>query len=238
MKMILIIAKREFQSYFLSPIAYVYLITFLVVANWLFFRSFFVIGQVELRAFFGLMPWIFLFFVPAVSMSKWSEEKKMGTLEILLTLPVTDHVVVLGKFLASLSLIITSVLLTLTVPISIAFFGGLDWGPVIGGYIGLIFLGGAYLSLGLFVSSLTENQIIAFILGVVACFILFIIGQPFVTSGLPNGLVVIFQGLSLGTHFESVGRGVIDSRDIIYYISFIFFFLFLNYKAIEARSWK
>jgi ABC-2 type transport system permease protein len=114
----------------------------------------------------------------------------------------------------------------------------LDLGPVIGGYVGLIFLGGAYLALGLFVSSLTENQIIAFILGVVSCFILFIIGQPFVTSGLPNFVAILFQYLGLGTHFESIGRGVLDSRDIIYYVSFICFFLFCNYKSIEARSWK
>jgi ABC-2 type transport system permease protein len=238
MNTILTIAKREFRAYFLSPIAYVYLITFLVISNWLFFRNFFVIGQADMRTFFSLMPWVFLFFIPAVSMGKWSEEKKLGTMELLLTLPVKDSQVVLGKFSAAFALILTALALTIPIPISVLILGNADPGPMISGYIGLMFMGAAYLAIGLFVSALTENQIIAFILGVTASFVLLIFGEPIFTASLPKALIKIFQYLGLGTHFGSIGRGVLDSRDIIYYISVIGFFLWLNLKAIEARSWK
>lgn len=238
MKTIYTIAKREFKAYFFSPIAYVYLITFLVVTSWFFFRGFFLVGQADLRPFFSLMPWIYLIFVPAVAMAKWSEEKKLGTVELLLTLPVKDSHVVLGKFVAAKLLIGGALILTLPLPITVAILGDMDWGPVIGGYIGLMLLGSAYLAIGLFISALTENQIVAFILGVVACFALLIIGEPIVTTSAPGFLVGIFQYLGLGTHFGSIGRGVIDSRDIIYYLSVIVFFLWCNLKAVESRSWK
>jgi len=237
-KTILTIAKREFKSYFVSPIAYIYLITFLVVTHWLFLRSFFIIGQASLRGFFGLMPWIYLFFIPAISMGKWSEERKQGTIELLFTMPVSEREVVLAKFLAGLGLLAVALVCTFMLPVTIILLGDVDAGPIIGGYLGLLFMGGAYLAIGLWISSITDNQIIAFILGVVICFILFIIGEPFVTSGLPHTLVSFFQYLGLGSHFNSIGRGVIDSRDLIYYLSAIFFFLFLNLKSIEARSWK
>ena len=238
MSTVFTIAKREFKAYFLSPIAYVYLITFLVVTNWLFFRSFFLISQIDMRSYFMMMPWVFLFFVPAVSMSKWSEEKKLGTMEFLLTLPVRDSHVVLGKFFAALSLLSVALIFTLTLPLTLVLLGDADAGPMIGGYLGLLLMGAAYLSIGLFVSALTENQIIAFILGVVASFMLLIIGEPLFTLGVPDFLVSAFQYLGLGTHFSSMGRGVLDSRDVIYYLSVIGFFLWLNLKAVEARSWR
>lgn len=191
-----------------------------------------------MRAFFQLMPWIYLFFIPAVSMSKWSEEKKLGTMELLLTLPVKDSQVVLGKFIAALDLIIVALIFTFPIPLTMIFLGDVDPGPMIGGYIGLVFMGAAYLAIGLFVSSLTENQIIAFILGVVGCFIFLVFGEPIFTASIPDSLVGVFQYMGLGTHFWSIGRGILDSRDIIYYFSMIGFFLWLNLKAIEARSWK
>ena len=229
------IAKREFKAYFISPIAYVYLVTFLVLVHWLFLRSFFLIGQANLRGFFDLMPWVYLIFVPAVAMGKWAEEKKMGTIELLFTMPIAQRDIVVGKFLAGLSLLATALLLTFPLPITVLLLGHTDLGPLLGGYLGLLFLGGAYLAAGLWVSALTENQIIAFILGVVVCFILFIIGEPIVTTGLSPLLISFLQYLGLGSHFESIGRGVIDSRDLIYYLSVIFFFLFLNLKSLEAR---
>ncbi len=231
-----IIARREFRAYFTSPIAYVYLSTFLVVMTWLFFRGFFLIGEASLRSFFGLMPWIYLFFVPAVAMGKWAEERKAGTLELLFTYPLGKGSVVVAKFLAGLGLISVALLLTLLIPVTVSFLGPLDWGPVIGGYLGLLFLGGAYLAISLWVSSLTENQIIAFIVGVVACFALFIVGEPIVTAGLPVFVAQFFQYLGLGSHFESIGRGVIDSRDLIYYFSMIGFFLFMNWKTLQRVS--
>lgn len=235
---ILTIAKRELKAYFLSPIAYVYIITFLAVSNWIFFRAFFIMDQADLRPFFGMMPWVFLFFVPAVAMGKWAEEKRAGTLEILLTLAVRDIDVVIAKFLAAMGLIIISILLTLPLALTVSLLGPIDMGPVIGGYLGLILMSAAYLSIGLFVSAMTNNQIIAFIIGVVASFLLFILGQPFVLSGLPAPLTSLFQYLGLGGHFESIGRGVVDTRDIVYYISVIGFFLWCNVRAVGARSLK
>ncbi len=233
---LLCIAKREFKAAFVSPIAYIYLITFLCLVHWLFLRNFFILGEATLRGFFQLVPWVYLFFVPAVAMGKWAEERKTGTIELLFTMPILKRDVVAGKFLAGLWLIGMTLLLTFPLPVTVALLSKVDWGPVIGGYLGLLLLGGSYLAIGLWLSSLTDNQIIAFILGVAACFALYIIGEPIVTSGLPPIVVSLLQYLSLGSHFEAIGRGVIDSRDLIYYFSIIGFFLFLNLKTLEGRQ--
>lgn len=230
--------KKELQSYFNSPIAYIFIGVFLVVGNWLFFKSFFLIGQVSMRGFFDLLPWMFLFLAPAITMRLWAEEKKSGTIEFLLTLPVTDWQVVLAKFFGSLAFLFITMLTTITIPITIAFLGDVDFGPIIGGYLGALFLGGSYIALGLFVSSLTKNQIIAFVLALVVCFIFFIVGADFALLGAPQFLAPIMSFLGLGNHFYSISRGVIDSRDIIYYSSFIFLFLWLNARIIESRGWK
>lgn len=232
------IAKRELKAYFVSPLAYVYLTTFLVLTHWLFLRTFFLMGEASLRGFFSLLPWVYLFFIPAVAMGKWSEERKTGTIEILFTLPITERDVVIGKFLAGLGLITVALLLTFPLLFIVILVGDVDGGPILGGYLGLLFLGGSYLAISLWLSSLTDNQIIAFILGVVACFALFIIGEPIVTAGLPHTLVAFLQNLSLGQHFESIGRGIIDSRDIVYYLSVTGLFLFLNLKSLESRAWQ
>jgi ABC-2 type transport system permease protein len=226
------------MSYFNSPIAYIFISVFLVVGNWLFFKNFFLIGQVSMRAYFELLPWIFLFLSPAITMRLWAEEKKTGTVEFLLTLPVTDWQVVLAKFFGSLAFVLIALFLSATLPITLAILGNVDWGPIVGGYLGALFLGGAYLSLGLFISSLTKNQIIAFVLGLVACFMAFIIGADFVLIGAPRFAVPIMSFLGLGSHFYSIAKGVIDSKDIIYYGSFIFIFLWLNARIIESRGWK
>ncbi len=230
--------KKELMAYFNSPIAYIFISVFLVVGNWLFFKNFFLYGQANLRAYFELLPWIFLFMSPAVTMRLWSEEKKSGTIELLLTLPVTDWQVVLAKFFGALIFMAIALTLTITLPLTVNGLGNIDWGPVIGGYLGALFLAGAYLSLGLFVSSLTKNQIIAFILGLVACFMAFIVGADFVLYGAPQFLVPIMEFIGLGSHFYNIAKGVIDSRDVIYYLSFIFLFLWFNARVIEARAWK
>ncbi len=236
MRSIMTIAGREFRAYFLTPIAYVYLIAFLVIANWVFFRSFFLIGQADLRPMFGMMPWMFLFFAPAVAMGKWAEERKLGTLELLMTLPVKDGEVVVAKFLAGLALIAVAVVMTLPAAVSVSLVGDIDWGPVIGGYVGAVLLGGAYLSIGLMFSALTENQIVAFILGVVGCFVLFIVGTPLIAGGAGGTTASVMQYLALGGHFDSIARGVIDTRDVIYYCSVIAFFLFLNTIIVKGRA--
>jgi ABC-2 type transport system permease protein len=235
------ICKKEFKAYFLSPIAYVFITVYLVVTNFLFFQGFFLMNQADMRGYFSLLPWIFLFFVPAITMRIWAEEKKMKTLELLLTWPVRDLDVVIGKFLASFFFLAIAILLSITVPITIAILGKPDFGPIIGGYLGALLMGGAYLAIGLWISSLTENQIVAFIVGVVITFAMFIIGNQFVTmvlSGWASFLVPIFNYMGLGNHFDSIGRGVVDSRDIIYYLLVIGFFLFLNVRSIESRKWE
>ena len=238
LKTIFILFKKELMHYFNSPIAYIFIGVFLVVGNWLFFKNFFIFGQASMRSYFDLLPWIFLFLSPALTMRLWAEEKKSGTIEFMLTLPVTDWQVVLAKFFSSLVFMFISLLLTISLPITVATLGNLDMGPVIGGYLGALLLGGAYLSLGLFISSLTKNQIIAFVLGLVACFAAFIIGADFVLIGAPQFLAPILKFLGLGSHFFNIAKGIIDSKDIIFYGSFIFIFLYLNTKVIESRGWK
>jgi ABC-2 type transport system permease protein len=238
LKIIYILFKKELMSYFNSPIAYIFIGVFLIAGNWLFFNSFFIIGQASVRNYFSLLPWIFLFLSPAITMRLWAEEKKSGTIEFLLTLPVTDWQAVLAKFLSALTFLSLSLLLSITIPFSAAWLGNLDKGPVIGGYLGALFLGGSYLALGLFISSLTKNQIIAFILGLAACFAAFIIGADFVLAGAPAVLAPVMKFIGLGSHFSNIAKGVLDTKDIIYYLSFIFLFLWLNVRVIERRAWK
>ena len=232
------IFKKEFRSYFNSPIAYIFITFFLGLSSWLFFRGFFLNNQAEMRVFFVFMPWIFLFFIPAVTMKLWAEEKKIGTIEILMTLPIRDYEVVLGKFLASFALLLVTVLLSLVTPFSVMYFGDPDGGTIFTGYIGLLLMGAAYLSIGLCASTLTENQIIAFILGIFTCFVLLIIGEDIVLFNAPDWLFPIFSYLGLGAHYSSILRGVLDSRDIIYYLSLIGFFLYLSTLAVESRKWR
>ncbi len=232
------IFRKEFRSYFSSPVAYIVIITFLGVTNWLFFRTFFIMNQATMRPFFSVLPWVFLFLAPAVTMRCWAEEKKLGTMEILMTLPVRDWEITLGKFLACFVFLVITIALTFPLPLSVLFLGNPDTGPIWGGYIGAFLLGGAYLSIGMFASSLTENQIIAFIVAIIICFGLLIVGENFVLLSLPSSVVPLLSFLGLGSHFESIGKGVIDSRDITYYLSVIGFFLFLNQMSIESRKWK
>jgi ABC-2 type transport system permease protein len=238
MQNIAAIFKKEFKTFFLSPIAYVFITVYLITTTFLFFQGFFLINQADMRGYFDLLPWVFLFFIPAITMRSWAEEKKVKTLELLLTWPVSDVEVVMGKFLASFALLAIVVLLSITIPITIAIIGHPDPGQIVGQYLGALLMGAAYLAIGLWISSLTENQIVAFIVGVVVIFVLFIISTSFITMVLPSFLVPLFTFLGLGSHFESINRGVIDSRDIIYYLSVIGFFLFLNVCSLGSRKWE
>lgn len=237
MRNVVTIAAKELRSYFNSTIAYVFMVLFLVLNTAFFFelQKFFVVNQATLRDFFGLAPIIMLFFVPAVSMRMWAEERKLGTLETLLTLPLKDWEVVIGKFLAGFVFLLITLALTFPLPVMVAALGHPDLGAIICGYIGLAFLGAAYLAIGLWVSSLTENQIVAFITAFVLCLALFMIGIDIILTAVPRAFVPFFKSLSLGSHFSSIERGVIDSRDILYYLSIIGFFLFLNVRSVEAR---
>lgn len=236
MSAILPIFKREFRSYFRSPIAYIFISAFLIVSGWFFYQTFFVLDYASMRNYFDVLPWLFLIFVPMVTMRLWAEERKMGTMEVLMTLPVRDHEAVLGKYLASLAFLAIALLLTLPIPITAVMLGDPDIGSIVTGYIGALLMGAAYLAMGIFVSSLTQNQIVAAIIGWVVCFILFFIGNDLVLFSAPKSLVPLFEYLGLGNHFDSIARGVLDSRDLIYYLSVIAFFVFLNIRVIEARK--
>lgn len=211
------IFKREFASYVVSPIAYIVISAFLMVTGWFFFSTFFIHNQASLRNFFSLLPIIFSFIIPAVTMRLMSEEFNIGSYETLLTLPVTFWDVIVGKFLAAVLFVAAMLLPTLFYPATISLLGALDWGPVIGGYIGALLLGSAYAAVGLFASALTRNQIIAFIIGVIVCFSLTLIDK--MLFFMPKALLGFFEYMGADVHFQNIARGVVDSRDLIYFIS-------------------
>ncbi len=225
---------KEFMAYFLSPIAYIVISIFLLITGWFFFMVFFLYNQADLRDFFGLLPIIFSFVVPAVTMRLFSEELNIGSYEILLTLPVTSRDVILGKFLASVAFISAMLVPTLAYPITISFIGQLDWGPVAGGYIGAVLLSAAFSAIGLFASSLTRNQIIAFIIGLAICFALTLIDK--MLFFLPQSLLGIFEYLGADFHFQNISKGIIDTRDILYFLSVSFVGLYGAHLAIERKS--
>jgi ABC-2 type transport system permease protein len=240
MKNIVAIFKKEFITYVSSPIGYVFIIFFTLVSNGFFFivQDFFRQGQVTMRGYFMVLPWIFLFFVPAITMRLWSEEKKMGTIEILLTMPLTEWEIILGKFFASLAFLCITLLFSITIPFSLAYLGNPDEGVMIGSYVGAVLMGAAYLAIGLYFSSLTDNQVIAFIFSLVVIFMLLLVGIAPTYLNKLGVFVYVCEYLSLLTHFHNVARGVIDTRDLVYYLSVIVLFLFLNSKNIEARKWR
>jgi ABC-2 type transport system permease protein len=228
------IFKKEFTTYFVSPIAYIVISIFLLVTGWFFFTTFFLYNQANLRNFFALLPITFSFVVPAVTMRLFSEELNVGSYEILLTMPVTFLDVVLGKFLAAVVFVATMLIPTLAYPITVSFLGQLDWGPVVAGYTGAVLLGAAFSAIGLFASSLTRNQIIAFIIGMAICFGLTLIDK--MLFFLPQSLLSFFEYLGADFHFENVSKGVIDSRDILYFLSVSFVGLYGAYLALQEKN--
>ncbi|MFC1891827.1 ABC transporter permease subunit [Thermodesulfobacteriota bacterium] len=228
------IFKKEFKSYFVSPIAYIVISIFLLVTGWFFFGTFFIYNQANLRGFFSLLPLIFSFVVPAITMRLFSEELNVGSYETLLTMPVTFIDVVVGKFFASVAFIAAMLVPTLAYPIIISFLGEMDWGPVIGGYVGAILLGSAFSAIGLFASSLTRNQIIAFIIGIAICFSLTILDN--MLFFLPRSLLGVFGYIGADAHFENISKGVLDSRDILYFLSVSFIGLYATNLAMQEKK--
>jgi ABC-2 type transport system permease protein len=226
------IAKRELGAYFKSPIAYIVLSVFLALSGFLFFNGFFLSGNAHMGGFFGNMPLVLLFFGPAIAMRLLAEERGSGTIELLLTMPVRDWQVVAGKFLAAMGLLTVGLLLTLPFAITVAKLGPLDRGPVIGGYVGTLLLGGTYLSIGLFASALTRNQIVAFIVGLAICFALFLMGMA------GRGVLHVLEYMSPQFHFAGVQRGVIELRNVVYYLSAIGLALLLTVQVLESRRWR
>ena len=234
MEQVIHIFNKEFKDYFMSPIAYIVISVFLLVTGWLFFTTFFLYNQADLRNFFDLLPLIFSFVIPAVTMRLFSEEINVGSYEILLTLPVTSRDIIVGKFLAGVIFVAAILAPTLAYPIFICFLGQLDWGPVIGGYAGAILLGAAFCAIGLFASALTRNQIIAFIIGVVICFFLTLIDK--MLFFFPQSLLGIFGYLGADFHFQNISKGIIDSRDVLYFLSIIFLGLYSTHIAMEEKK--
>jgi len=228
------IFKKELMAYFISPIAYIVMSIFLLITGWFFFTTFFLNNQANLRNFFALLPIIFSFVVPAITMRLFSEELNVGSYETLLTMPVTFRDVVAGKFLAALAFVITMLAPTVSYPVTVSFLGRLDWGPVAGGYIGAILLGAAFCAIGLFTSSLTRNQIIAFIIAVAICFVLTLIDK--MLFFLPRSLLGFFEYLGADFHFENISKGIIDSRDVLYFLSVSFIGLYAAHLARQENN--
>ncbi len=219
MKQTLSITRKELSAYFGSPMALIFVGAFLAATLFTFFwvDTFFARGIADVRPLFRWMPILMIFLVAALTMRQWSEEQRSGTLEVLLTLPVSKVQLVLGKFLAVMALVLLALVLTLFLPITVSLLGNLDWGPVVGGYLAAILMAAAYTAIGLFISSRTDNQIVALILSVLLCGALYLVGSSVVTDFAPGALGEILRAVGAGSRFESIERGVIDLRDLVYY---------------------
>jgi ABC-2 type transport system permease protein len=231
------IAKREVKTYFYSPIPYLVASVFIILTGYFCFSILLIEGQAEMRGYFGgLVPWLLPILMPAVSMRLLAEEKGSGSLEMLITMPVRDWEVVLGKFLAALAFLAVMVGLTGIFAVSISLVGPLDKGAAFSAYLGMFLQAGAYTAIGLMASSFTKNQIVAFIVGFALCFALFLAGK--VNQLMPQSLQPILQFLGTDDHFEQIGRGVIDTRDLLYYLSIMAVSLVVATVSLESRKWK
>jgi len=219
------ILKKEFKSYFISPIAYIVISIFLLIIGWLFFSTFFLYGQASMTRFFIYLPITLAFIIPAVTMRLFSEEMNVGSYELLLTLPVTFLDIIIGKFLAAVAFLAVMLAPTLCYAVTVTMFGSLDWGPVIGGYLGTLLLGASFCAIGLLASSVTRNQVVAFIIGMTICFTLSVLTENFLFF-LPDWVVKTFQYFSASFHFQQIAKGVMDSRDILYFFSLMFIALY------------
>jgi ABC-2 type transport system permease protein len=233
---ILTIARRQFRSYFNSPSAYIVVCLLLLLLGVFFWPPFFVMGRASIRDMVQVMPLLLLVAAPAITMGLIAEEKRTGTIELLITMPVKDAEVVLGKYLAALGLWLVVLGATLAYPISVSTLGRLDWGQVSGSYVGLILEGGAMLALGLMASSWTDNQLVGFFVGAALCFAFWIVDRfiPF----LPTQIASAVEWLSFDYHYRSMTRGVIDSRDVLYFLSVIGLSLGLAFRSLERRRWQ
>ncbi len=236
MRRTLTIAKREFTGYFNGPAAYIVICLFMILMGVFFWNPFFLINRATVRGMFDMMSVLLLPTAPAMTMGLLAEEKRTGTIEVLLTMPLKDSEVIVGKFLGALGLLCVLLLLTVPYPISVATLGKLDWGPVIAGYLAVFLQGAAMLAIGVVASSWTENQLIAFFSASIINFSLWIVTRflPFVPMAAASPL----EWVSFDYHYQSMLRGVIDSRDVIYFLSVIGFSLALAFRSLESRRWS
>ncbi|MFO1363243.1 MAG: ABC transporter permease [Burkholderiales bacterium] len=235
------VAKRELAAYFDSPVAYVFIVIFLLLAGFFTFTfgAFFDRGEASLGAFFMWMPWLFLFLVPAVGMRLWSEERRSGTMELLLTFPITTWQAIAGKFLASWLFLAIALALTFPVWLTVNVLGDPDNGVIVAGYVGSLLLAGAYLAVSSATSAMTRNQVVSFIVALVVCLALVLVGFPPVTDLLarwaPPWLVEAVAAFSVLTHFEGFQKGVLDSRDVVFFASVIGFALFVTGVVLRGQ---
>lgn len=243
MKALARIFRREAGAYFASPVAYLFIGTFLAVTLFVFFwvEAFFARNIADVRPLFEWMPILLIALVAALTMRSWSEERRAGTIEVLMTAGVSSTALVLGKFLAALSLVAVALLLTLPLPITVDALGALDWGPAIGGYVATLFLASAYVALGLFVSSRTDNQIVSLIVTVLISAALYVVGSTWLTSLVPSDVPIdlgrFMRWIGTGSRFDEITRGVLDLRDLYYYLSLVGLFLALNVYSLEKLRW-
>lgn len=238
LNMISIVANRQLYSYFATPIAYVFILMFLVLSGVFTFYlgHFFEKGQADLSAFFNFHPWLYLFFMPAVAMGLWAPERQMGTLELLMTLPIGQANAVVGKFLAAWIFAGIALLLTFPLWITVAYLGDPDNGVIFAGYIGSWLMAGGFLAIGSCMSAMSKNPIVAFILTVVVCFIFMVSGVPMVLDSVawaPQPVVDFIAGLSLLSHFDAIARGVLDLRDVVYFVALMGVWLYLTHLVLN-----
>ena len=233
------IAGKELGLVFSSPIAYLFLAAFLGATLFVFFwgEAFFARNISDVRPMFESLPVLLIFLASALTMRMWSDERRTGTLELVVTVPANAVEFVLGKFAACWTLLLVALLLTLPLPVTVAMLGDLDWGPVVAGYVAAALLGAAYLSIGLWLSARTENQIVALILAVFGCGVFYLAGSPFLTELVSNQVADVLRGVGAGSRFESITRGVLDLRDLYFYASVMAVFLALNVYAVDAHGW-
>lgn len=239
MNNVLSILRKELRSYFNSPIAYVAVLFFLVfTAVWLFYiQQFFAHNVADLRPYFAIMPLVYIILLPAITMRIWAEENKLGTVELLMTLPFRESEIVAGKFLGALLLLVIMIVLTIPVPLTVVRTGHFEIGQIVGQYIGLLFLGAAGISVGLFLSSVSTNQITAFIMSIVVLLFLTLVNRINAATDVGTGFAGFVNYLSLDYHFQSFIKGLIDTRDLFYYLIVTFVFLYMNTKVLVFRKW-
>lgn len=242
MNNVMAVMRRELKSYFLTPVAYVFIVIFLILSNTFTFYlgNFYERGQADLTPFFNFHPWLYLFLVPALSMRLWAEERKSGSIELLMTLPIELWQAVLGKYLAAWLFTALALALTFPIWITVNYLGDPDNGVILAAYVGSLLMAGGFLAVGSCISAATKNQVIAFILSVVACFILLLSGFSMVldlfSAWAPQALVDTIASLSFLTHFASISKGVIDLRDLVYFALLIGVMLYANAIVLELKK--
>ena len=228
---------KELKSYFNSPMAYIFLVIFALINGYFFTRTFFLFNQSYMRSLFNIIPLVYLFFIPAITMSLIAREKNLGTMEVISTLPLKEIEFVVGKFLAAFTLVLTGLIVTLIHFMTLSQVGtNVDYGAVFTGYLGLALAGALYSSIGTFASSVTDNQVISFIIGIFIVLVFFLLDKMLMF--VPISITGLIQYLSVDYHLSNISRGVIDSRNLIYFASVIVFFLFTTIQVLNIRKWR